>query len=61
MKKLVILFVAFTAISFASCGNSSQNSPIDTDSLPEVTDSMMESFQKADSAAIANDTTLIAQ
>lgn len=32
MKKLVLMFVAIAAISFASCGNKNQNAaPADTD------------------------------
>ena len=36
MKKLVFMFVAVAAISFASCGNKSQHAPVDTDSIAEV-------------------------
>ena len=32
MKKLVFLFVAFAAVSFASCGNKAANSENTTDS-----------------------------
>ena len=30
MKKLVFMFVAVAAISFASCGNKAQQAPVDT-------------------------------
>ena len=36
MKKLVFMFVAVAAISFASCGNQAQPAPADTDTIPEV-------------------------
>ncbi len=39
MKKLVFMFVAVAAISFASCGNKAQQAPVDTDSIAEVVDS----------------------
>ena len=32
MKKLVFLFVAFAAVSFASCGNKAANSEVVSDS-----------------------------
>lgn len=46
MKKLVFMFVAFAAISFASCGNGAQNA--------EGTDS--DSVVVADSNEVAADT-----
>jgi predicted small secreted protein len=46
MKKLVFMFVAVAAISFASCGNkTAQGETVDTDSIAEVVDS-------ADTAAV---------
>lgn len=36
MKKLVFMFVAIAAISFASCGNKAQNAEVDTDSVAAV-------------------------
>ena len=36
MKKLVFMFVAVAAISFASCGNQAQAPVQDTDSIAEV-------------------------
>ena len=39
MKKLVFMFVAVAAISFASCGNKAQAPVQDTDSIAEVVDS----------------------
>ena len=44
MKKLVFMFVAIAAISFASCGNQAQPAPAtDTDSIEEVVDSLVDS------------------
>ena len=51
MKKLVFMFVAVAAISFASCGNKAQQTPVDTDSIAEVNDSNMVND------SIQNDTT----
>ena len=41
MKKLVFLFVAFAAVSFASCGNKAANSEVasDSDSVAVVEES----------------------
>ena len=37
MKKLVFVFVAFVAVSFASCGNkTNQAAPVDSDSVVAV-------------------------
>ena len=45
MKKLVFMFVAVAAISFASCGNKAQ-APIEeaVDSIAEVVDSVVDSL-----------------
>ncbi|MCH5310305.1 MAG: hypothetical protein J1E58_10630 [Prevotella sp.] len=44
MKKLVFMFVAVAAISFASCGNQAAQAPVeDTDSIAEVVDSVVDS------------------
>ena len=43
MKKLVFMFVAVAAI-FASCGNKAQQAPVDTDSIAEVVDSVVDSM-----------------
>ena len=52
MKKLVFMFVAVAAISFASCGNQAQQAPAtDTDSIEEVVDSLGADSVAADSAA----------
>ena len=50
MKKLVFMFVAVAAISFASCGNQAQPAQVDTDSIEEVVDSVVDSVA-VDSAA----------
>jgi hypothetical protein len=53
MKKLVFMFVAVAAISFASCGgNQAQQAPAtDTDSIEEVVDTMAADTAAADTAA----------
>ena len=58
MKKLVFMFVAVAAISFASCGNQAQPAQVDTDSIEEVVDSVVDSVAVVDSAAA--DTTVAA-
>ena len=52
MKKLVFMFVAVAAISFASCGNQAQPAPAtDTDSIEEVVDTLGADTVAADTAA----------
>ena len=51
MKKLVFMFVAVAAISFASCGNKAQAPAQDTDSIAEVVDTVADSLA-ADTAAV---------
>ena len=52
MKKLVFAFAAVVAVSFAACGNKTeQAAPVDADSIEEVVDSIVE-----DSAAVADST-----
>ena len=51
MKKLVFMFVAVAAISFASCGNKAQAPVQDTDSIAEVVDSVADSLA-VDTAAV---------
>ena len=58
MKKLVFMFVAVAAISFASCGNKTQAPVQDTDSIAEVVDTVADSLA-ADTAAV--DTAAVAQ
>ena len=57
MKKLVFMFVAVAAISFASCGQQAQPAPVDTDTIEEVVDSVIDSVAvdtvAADTAAVA--------
>lgn len=50
MKKLVFMFVAFAAISFASCGNKTDNAAVanDSDSVATVVE---EDSLAADSAS----------
>lgn len=60
MKKLVFMFVAFAAISFASCGNKTSDAAATTDSDSVVVDSAADSVATdstaADSAATADTT-----
>ena len=52
MKKLVFAFAAVVAVSFAACGNKTeQAAPVDTDSIEEVVDSAVADSAVADSAA----------
>ena len=55
MKKLVFMFVAFAAISFASCGNKAEAPAAEVDSVEAVVDSAAVSVDSAaavvDSAA----------
>ena len=55
MKKLAFLFVAFAAISFASCGNktSQAETAADTDTVAEV-DSVVADSAAADAAVVAD-------
>ena len=61
MKKLVFLFVAFAAVSFASCGNKAANTEVstETDSVAvveeaaPVVDSVATDSVAADSAEVA--------
>ena len=55
MKKLVFMFVAVAAISFASCGNNKAQAPAveeDTVAVAEVVDSLAGDSVVADSAAV---------
>ena len=52
MKKLVFLFVAFAAVSFASCGNKAANNNTEaTDSVAVVEEAAVVEEVVADSAA----------
>ena len=59
MKKLVFAFAALVAVSFAACGNKTeQAAPVDADSIEEVVDSVVDTLATdssvvADSAAVA--------
>ena len=60
MKKLVFAFAAVVAVSFAACGNKTeQAAPVDADSIEEVVedslvaDSAAANSAVADSAAVA--------
>jgi hypothetical protein len=61
MKKLVFMFVAVAAISFASCGNKTeQAAPVDTDSI-EAVDSVAEDTLAADSVEAPADSAAVAE
>jgi hypothetical protein len=61
MKKLVFMFVAVAAISFASCGNKTeQAAPVDTDSI-EAVDSVAEDSLAADSVEAPADSAAVAE
>ena len=54
MKKLVFAFAAVVAVSFAACGNKTeQAAPVDTDSIEEIVDSVIDSLV-TDSAAVVD-------
>ena len=58
MTKFVFAFAAVVAVSFAACGNKTeQAAPVDTDSIEEVVDSVVDSLATdstvADSAVVA--------
>ena len=59
MKKLVFMFVALAAMSFASCGgNKTQEAPVDSDSVvvdSAATDSAATDTAAVDSAAAATE------
>ena len=52
MKKLVLMFVAVAAISFASCGNKTQQAPV------QDTDTVAVDTVAADTVAAPADTTV---
>jgi len=62
MKKLVFMFVAVAAISFASCGGNKteQAAPVDTDSI-EAVDSVAEDSLAADSVEAPADSAAVAE
>ena len=43
MKKLVFMFVAIAAISFASCGNKTAQAPVEDTTAVETVDSIVDS------------------
>ena len=52
MKKLVFAFAAVVAVSFAACGNKTeQAAPVDTDSIEEVIDTVVVDTVAADTVA----------
>ena len=62
MKKLVFMFVALAAISFASCGNKAQtNTTNDSDSVPAATDSAKTATDSAKTATDSAKTATPAQ
>ena len=61
MKKLVFMFVAVAAISFASCGNKAQAPVEETDSIAEVVDSVADSLVDSTAAAVDSVAAAVAQ
>lgn len=64
MKKLVFLFVAFVAVSFASCGNKAANAEVSNDSAAVIEEAtVIEEAAPAaeDSAVVATDSTVVAE
>ena len=57
MKKLVFLFVAFAAVSFASCGNKVQSTEETTDSV--AVETVEEAAPVVDSAAVVCDSAAV--
>ena len=52
MKKLVFMLVAFAAVSFASCGNKTENAGTkDSDSAAQMTDTTVKDSTAAPAAA----------
>lgn len=51
MKKLVLMFAAVTAISFASCGNSTQSSTTTDSTVVDTADTVVVDSIVADSVA----------
>ena len=62
MKKLVFMFVAVAAISFASCGQKAQQAPVEEVAEPveEVVDSLADSLATA-TDSVATDSTAAAE
>ena len=54
MKKLVFMFVAMAAISFASCGNKAE-APVENDTTAQDTAVVADSTVAADSTVVASD------
>ena len=52
MKKLVFLFVAFAAVSFASCGNKAANNESTVETVEEAAPVVDSTAVVADSAAV---------
>ena len=61
MKKLVFMFVAVAAISFASCGQQAQPAQVDTDTIEEVVDSVIDSIAADTADTVAADTVAAAE
>ena len=53
MKKLVFLFVAFAAVSFASCGNKAANTEVSTET--DSVEVVEEAAPVVDTTAVATD------
>ena len=63
MKKLVFLFVAFVAVSFASCGNKAANTErtVDSTVVEEAAPVVDDSTAVDSTAAVATDSATVAE
>ena len=63
MKKLVFLFVAFVAVSFASCGNKASNteSTVDSTVVEEAAPVVDDSTAVDSTAAVETDSATVAE
>ena len=59
MKKLVFLFVAFAAVSFASCGNKAANTEVSTET--DSVEVVEEAAPVVDTTAVATDSVASAE
>ena len=57
MKKLAFMFVAIVTISFASCGNITQGPAVDSDTIPDINDSLIDSLANVSDSIAAMDST----
>jgi hypothetical protein len=61
MKKLVFLFVAFAAVSFASCGNKAAQSEETVDSVEVAVEEVVESVDTVAADSVVADSAVVAE